>query len=277
MRIVVTGLSGNLGTALLRRLATTHQHEVVGIVRRPPSGGEPYEAASWVALDLADGSAESGLRRAFTGADAVVHLAWEFQPSHDVDYMDRGTVGGTAAVLSAADAAGVAHLVHLSSLGVYSPAPRAVSDGTPARVDEDYPRDGISSLSYSREKVAAERLLDDYEAVPATGHRVAITRIRPGIVMQRDAASAILRYTTPPWLPSRVLRHVPVLPLDRSLTFPGVHADDVAAALVVVLEQRATGAFTWPPSRRSPPRTWPRRWAPGSCTCRCHWCAAQRR
>jgi UDP-glucose 4-epimerase len=34
-----------------------------------------------------------------------------------------------------------------------------------------------------------------------------------------------------------------VVPLDRGLAIPMVHADDVAAAIDTVLEQRATGAF----------------------------------
>ncbi|AJM76835.1 hypothetical protein APU90_06165 [Rathayibacter toxicus] len=61
MRIAVVGASGNLGTALLRRL----QHEesvdgIVGISRRAPHR----------------------LRDVFAGMDAVVHLAWALQPSH---------------------------------------------------------------------------------------------------------------------------------------------------------------------------------------------------
>jgi nucleoside-diphosphate-sugar epimerase len=44
VRIVITGASGNIGTALLRRLREGAQaHEVVGVCRRPPTGGLPYE------------------------------------------------------------------------------------------------------------------------------------------------------------------------------------------------------------------------------------------
>ena len=37
MRIAITGATGNLGSALLRRLAD--QHEVVGLARRLPDAG----------------------------------------------------------------------------------------------------------------------------------------------------------------------------------------------------------------------------------------------
>jgi UDP-glucose 4-epimerase len=234
VRIVVTGASGNIGTALLRRLAGGHH--VVGVCRRPPCGGEPYRAAGWVALDLADPDAERALQPVVDGADAVVHLAWGFQPSRDAGYLERVGVGGTRAVLGAARAAGVPHLVHLSSLGVYSPGPGR-------QVDETWPTEGIASLPYSRHKVAAERLLDEHEHGHGSARSPAVARLRPGLVMQPDAGSALLRYGAPPYLPSAVLRHVPLLPLDRGLAVPVVHSDDVAAAAVAVLDRRATGAF----------------------------------
>jgi nucleoside-diphosphate-sugar epimerase len=93
---------------------------------------------------------------------------------------------------------------------------------------------------YSRHKAAAERLFDRLEK-EATG--TVVTRIRPGIVGQRNAGSALLRYALPALLPASLLNHVPVLPLDRGLAIPMVHADDVADAIVRVLDARAPGAF----------------------------------
>jgi nucleoside-diphosphate-sugar epimerase len=245
MRIVVTGLSGNLGTALLRHLGVEGGHDITGICRRPPEG-EPYQLARWVALDVAQEGAEQRLREVFASADAVVHLAWGFQPSHVTGYLDRVGVGGTAAVLAAADAAGVAHLVHVSSLGAYSPGPSPApsgtdADGRPVRVDESWPTDGIESLAYSKEKAAAERLLDEYEKNGAG--RLVITRMRPALVVQRDAGSAILRYGLPAFVPSSVLRLVKVLPLDPTLVIQAVHTPDVADAIARALERRVGGAF----------------------------------
>ncbi len=237
MRIVITGASGNLGTALLRRLTLdADAHDLVGVVRRPPTdAGAPYDAVRWVAVDLAEPGARDELAPAMAGADAVVHLAWGFQPSHNTDYLDRLGVAGTEAVIEAASAAGVPHLVHLSSLGAYSPGP------DDQRVDESWPTEGIGTLAYSKEKVAAERLLDAYQEKHPDG--MAVTRIRPGLVVQRDAGSALLRYGIPAYVPATLVRLLPVLPVDRTLVIQVVHTDDVADALVRVLEQRATGAF----------------------------------
>lgn len=232
MRIIITGASGNVGTALLRRLA--HRgHELVGVCRRPPGSGEPYSVVEWVALDLASPGAAVALRPVLDGADAVVHLAWGFQPSRDTAYLDRLGIGGTRAVIEAAQAGDVPHLVHMSSVGAYSPGRE--------RVTEQWPTEGIDSLAYSRGKVAAERLLDEHEKRHPDGTTVA--RMRPGLIVQRAAGSALLRYGMPAYLPAALLRHVPLLPVDRDLVVPIVHTDDVADAFARVLEQRATGAF----------------------------------
>ena len=230
VRIVITGASGNVGTALLRRLTG---HEIVGLCRRPPPPVPPYDGVRWVARDLADTGPEK-LARVFEGADAVVHLAWGFQPSHDAAYLGRLDVEGTRAVVAAARAAGVPHLVHMSSVGAYSPGPDRP-------VDESWPTEGIESLPYSRHKVAAERILDEHERDHPDG--TAVARMRPGLIVQRAAGSALLRYGVPPYVPAALLRHVPLLPLDRGLAVPLLHSDDVADAIARVLERRATGAF----------------------------------
>jgi UDP-glucose 4-epimerase len=234
VRIAVTGASGNVGSALLRRLVGAGEHDVVGVARRLPTEGHPFQDVQWVAADLTDPAGGAALHQAFVGADAVVHLAWGFQPSHDLRYLEELGVGGTRRVLEAVDSAGVPHLVHMSSVGAYSPK----HDDTP--VDESWPTGGVPSSPYSRHKSAAERLLDAHERTrPGT----IVSRLRPGIIGQRSAGSGLLRYALPAVLPAAVVGLVPVLPLDRRLTIPMVHADDVADAIARVLESRAPGAF----------------------------------
>jgi nucleoside-diphosphate-sugar epimerase len=75
MRIVITGGSGNVGTALLQQLGPGGEHELVGISRRRPPAEPPYSWAEWVTCDIGGEGAAVELRDAFTGADAVVHLA----------------------------------------------------------------------------------------------------------------------------------------------------------------------------------------------------------
>ena len=236
MRIVVTGTSGNVGTALLRRLHATADHELVGVVRRPPKPVGVYEGVQWHSVDVAEDDAADRLRPILDGADAVVHLAWGFQPTRNIKYLERQGVGGTTAVLKAADAVSAGHLLHMSSVGTYAPG----RYGTP--VDESWSTAGIATSPYSRHKAAAESLLDDYERTKAdTG--VPITRMRPGFIVQRAAASGLMRYALPGYVPMRLVPLLPVLPLDRALCIPLIHSDDVAAAFASAIERRATGPF----------------------------------
>lgn len=234
MRIAVTGATGNIGSALLRRLGADGGHELTGVARRVPTSGSIGAGVTWVAADLSEDGCAEPLARAFRGADAVVHLAWGFQPSHDLGYLEQLGVGGTRRVLEAVTAAGVPHLVHMSSVGAYAPK------RDDARVDEGWPTTGVPSSRYSRHKSAAERLLDQHEHA---GHDTVITRMRPGIVGQRSAGSALLRYGLPAVVPAAVLGHIPVLPLDRGLSIPMVHSDDVADAIARALDRRVGGAF----------------------------------
>ncbi|MDQ3616944.1 MAG: NAD-dependent epimerase/dehydratase family protein [Actinomycetota bacterium] len=234
MRIVVTGASGNVGSSLLRRLVSSGEHDVVGIARRPPTDGHPFDQVHWVPLDLTNHASPKTLRKTFRGADAVVHLAWGFQPSHDVRYLEELGVGGTRRVLDAITAADVQHLVHMSSVGAYSP-----KQGNDP-VDESWPTEGVPTSPYSQHKSAAERLLDTHEQARPDA---VVTRLRPGIVGQRSAGSSLLRYGVPAAVPSKVIDLLPVLPLDRRLAIPMVHADDVADAIDRALGAKAPGAF----------------------------------
>lgn len=245
MKVLVTGASGNLGTALRRRLQREGDVEVVGLVRRPPRSGG---GVRWVEADLASPTSVPVLERELADADAVVHLAWLLQPSHDEAVLRAVNVDGTRRVATAAAAAGV-HLVHASSVGVYAPRATPVPDGAPGEggeprdaVGEDWPTTGIPSSSYSRHKVAAERVLDDVQR----DHPAArIARMRPGLVLQADAGSEIGRYFVGGLVPLSLMRRVvlPVLPLPAEVVFQLVHADDVAEAVLRMLRTRAQGPF----------------------------------
>ena len=232
MRIVITGGSGNVGTGLLRRLQG-NEHELVGVSRRRPPDTDPYRDVEWIEADLADADATATLTSACDGADAVVHTAWLTQPSHDRELMRRTNQDGTRAVAAAAIAAHVPHLVQLSSIGAYSPAPQGKVVG------EDWPTDGVATSHYSVDKAAAERILDEHES------GLIISRMRPTLILQADAAGEVARYFLGPLVPARLIRR-PLLrfaPWPRDLAVQFVHADDVATAIELVLARQVGGAF----------------------------------
>jgi UDP-glucose 4-epimerase len=182
-RIVVTGASGNVGTGVLRALAAQlPDAQVVGVCRRPPPAGTPhYDRVEWHAVDLSAPGAVEGLGPALRGADAVVHLAWAIQPVRAAGQLYRANVEGTRSLLRAVTAAGIDRLVVASSLGAYAP-------GATIPVDERWPVSGQRSSTYSRHKVQLEAMLDRFEREHPG---VAVARIRPTLVVQREAATEI--------------------------------------------------------------------------------------
>jgi UDP-glucose 4-epimerase len=233
MRVVVIGGSGNVGTAVLRQLSGEPGIELVGVSRRRPAPGPPFDGVEWHTADIASPDSPPLLDAALRGADAVVHAAWLIQPNRDEDALRRTNVDGSSRVVDAVRRAGGPHLVYLSSIGAYSPG----SKDTP--VDEDWPTHGVPSSTYSRHKVAVERLLDQVEP------ELRVTRLRPTLIMQRGAASEVARYFLGGLMPKWVLRpgRLPVVPLPRGLTLQLVHADDVARAVALVLRNATTGAI----------------------------------
>ena len=241
LTVAVTGATGNVGTALLRRLTdpASGVAEVRGLARRQPPGEAPYDRVRWHLVDIGQSTSETLLPAFLDGVDAVVHLAWALQPGREPERLREVNVEGTRRVVSAAVAAGVRHVVHMSSVGAYSPA--AVGQ----KVTEDWPVTGIPSAQYSRDKAAAEQVVRE-----VVGRRsdVALTVVRPTLVLQPVAGSAIGRYFLGPLvygaaraLPGALTRLLPLPAPALHLGF--VHADDVADAIVRMLDRRAPGPF----------------------------------
>ena len=236
MRVVIVGATGNAGTALLRRLRSEPAVEVLGVARRLPPPEEPYDQVEWHSCDIGGPGATETLARLFAGADAVVHLAWQIQPSHDGRRLYRTNVLGSLAVTAAAVRSGVPTLVFASSVGVYAPGPKD------AFVRESWPATGIIESSYSRHKALVEALLDRVEADHPT---LRVVRLRPGLIFQREAGTSIGRYFAGPLLPARLLRfqRIPLVPSHPGLRAQAVHADDLADAYARVLRSDVRGAF----------------------------------
>ena len=125
MKIVVTGGSGNVGTALRRHL----DFEDVGV----------------------DVRELSSLRDAIRGADVVIHLAFAIKPTDQATNVD-----GSEHLLTACVKEEVGHLVCASSVAAYEPAPRY------QRVDESWPLTGIHGNTYSAHKVRLEEMIKRY-------------------------------------------------------------------------------------------------------------------
>ncbi|MFD1660041.1 SDR family oxidoreductase [Streptomyces caeni] len=232
-KIVVTGATGNVGTSLVRLLADDPDvRSVRGLARRIPDLGPAR--VEWSEADLT--SEETDLVREFQGADAVVHLAWAFQPTHDPVTTWRTNVLGGIRVFEAVAAAKVPALVHASSVGAYSPGPKDHA------VDESWPTHGWPDAAYTREKAYLERALDVFEHEHPG---VRVVRMRPAFLFKRESASEQRRIFAGRFLPGPLVRPelLPFLPDIPGLRVQALHTDDAAHAYRLAAQGGARGAF----------------------------------
>ncbi|MFD7305291.1 SDR family oxidoreductase [Streptomyces pharetrae] len=232
-RVVVTGATGNVGTSVVRLLSEDPRIEsVLGLARRIPEWTPPK--TEWTAADLA--SDRTDLTGRFQGADAVIHLAWAFQPTHDPARTWRTNVLGSIRVFEAAAAAGVRTLVHASSVGAYSPGPKD------RMVDESWPTHGWPDAAYCREKAYLERTLDTFEREHPD---IRVVRMRPAFLFKRESASEQRRIFGGRFLPGPLARPelLPFLPDIPGLRVQALHTDDAAEAYRLALYADVRGPF----------------------------------
>jgi len=231
MRVVITGATGNVGTSLVEALSGEPAVDaIVGVARRRPEW--TAVKTSWVEADVAT----DDLTAIFRGADAVVHLAWLFQPTHDPLVTWQSNAIGSIRVFDAAAAANVATLIHASSIGAYSPA----QGRTP--VDESWPTHALPSAAYGREKSYVERALDAFEA---RHPECRVVRLRPGFIFKRQSASEQRRLFAGPLLPGFLARpsFIPVIPALTGMELQALHAADAADAYRLALLNDVRGPF----------------------------------
>src|SRR4029077_5820460 len=154
--VVVTGISGNLGTRLLPQLA---EFEVIGIDLAPPVTHLPLR---FERMDLGE---EESCRQLFlllrdSPVSAFVHLAFVLDPVRtgilDLDRMWQINVAGTARVMEAIteanrESASVQKFIFPSSVAVYGP-------DLSSPVTEEYPLGG-HTLPYAIHKMESDKVV----------------------------------------------------------------------------------------------------------------------
>jgi UDP-glucose 4-epimerase len=228
LRVAIIGATGNVGSRLLERLqADTQVASIVAIARRRPERHRWTTEGEWIEADIAT----DDLRPHLEGADAVVHLAWLFQPTHRPMVTWRSNAVGSARVFAAAADARVGTVVYASSVGAYSPAPDR-------SVTESWPTHSMPTAAYGREKAYVERLLDAFEA---RNPDVRVVRMRPGFIFQRQAATQQRRLFAGPSLPRSLvapgrLPRLPVPPGHLALTSDARGPFNLAAEPVITAD-----------------------------------------
>ena len=218
MRVLVTGASGHVGSAVAAHLADAG-HEAVGLSRR-----EPTEGDAWVTADIGSAEGIEAVRRAGP-FDAVVHAAACLDKRPEATGLVLTDCLGTQRLIELAEGWGAA-FVFISGVTVIG-RPRTLP------IDEEHPVD--PSSAYLASKLFGERLVE--------------------LARRRGATAATLRLSAPvgPGMPEgRILsvfagRALAGEPLELagsgSREQDYVDVRDVAVAVEAALERRAQGLF----------------------------------
>jgi len=180
MDVFVTGGSGYVGRNLLDALRERGD-AVRALARSDGAAAEvSSRGATVVRGDVLD---EQAMVEAMRGCDVVVHCAALLGgPRSEAPYF-RTNVGGTDAVLRAAERAGVPRLVHVSTEAVLA------GDGPLRSVDETQPYPRRHIRPYGITKALAEQ-----HVVAACSARLATVVVRPRFVWGRDDSTLLPRF-----------------------------------------------------------------------------------
>ena len=215
---LVTGASGSVGGAVVRRLRDTG-HRVRAFVRRLPA--RPEDGVEYCTGNLGDPVA---VDRAVQGAETIIHCGAAMKggwPEHK-----GGTVAGTQNVIDACTKHGVKQLVHISSMSVIDWAGSAGAGPVTERANLE-PRPDERG-AYTRAKLEAERLVTQ-----AAARGLPCVILRPGQIFGGGiplVTGAVARNAAGRWL---VLG-------DGTLELPLVYIDDVVDAIVDAVDRRVS-------------------------------------
>ena len=142
--IVVTGASGFVGTHVMRALSEAGEYPV-GLCRKPTPGLVP-------GFDLEN---MGDLSQVLNGARAIVHCAARVHgkenPKTERDDHLKANRDGTAELMRQAEAAGVPHVIFLSTVAVYG------VDASEAVIKREHPTH--PKTAYGAAKLAAEEVV----------------------------------------------------------------------------------------------------------------------
>ena len=180
-KILIIGMSGNVGGILRRHLESLGTYELTALNRRPVDGVECHQA------DIADLEA---IVPAFEGKDVVVNLATQ-APDEPWEGLLRTNVIGAYNVYEAARLAGVKRVVYISSgntMGRYEFVPPydAIVAGRYEEVPENFPKithEAVWPLRlYGVSKLWGETLGHHF----ADTHGLSVLCVRIGVVRPED-------------------------------------------------------------------------------------------
>ena len=220
-RVAITGISGYLGTQILKLLDKDKDVEaVVGIDIRPPnySTGKLKFVSRDVREPMIDIFAQNKV-------DSAFHLAFVLPPNFRVDAHDIN-IRGSESFLHACDATSVEGLFYQSSHTVYG-----ANADNPALISEDQPLRPTPDFPYGQDKAEVDLMFQEYMK---THPKQSVTIVRVVSVVGPQAGPSGLN-----------VLFMPVTIYVSSFN-PGwqfIFEDDLARLDVTLVKERRSGVF----------------------------------
>lgn len=222
MRLFVSGISGYLGTVVMRSLEEDPTvGSIVGVDVRPPaleSGKLEFQK-----VDVRDAA---GIRNAMRGCDAALHMAFVLDEIRDKEKTYDININGSKNVFHACLDTATPWLIQLSSMAAFGAHP----DNPFPMSEDEYPR-GDRRCYYCYSKAEIEHYLF---RLSQQHPELDVTVLRPCIIVGRRLDNTIS------WAFSRKVA-VSLRGCDPHTQY--IHEDDLAAAIRLVLEKRAKGIY----------------------------------
>ncbi len=230
--VIVTGSSGYIGSAVVKKLAL--HYRVIGFDRG--SAPHPPAEAECICVDVTDQSSiDAAFARVRTAYGiriaSVVHLAAYFDLIGEPNpKYDEVTVKGTERLLAALQEFELEQFAFVSTMLVHAPT----KPGKP--IDESSPLD--AHLPYRESKIRTEQLIRDER----DGIRAVF--IRPAGVYDDEGHSAFLAQQIARIYEKRASAHV--YPGDLDTGQPYLHLDDLLEAIERIVDRRQDLPEEWP-------------------------------
>lgn len=233
LRIAITGSSGYLARQLIKRLGSDADVELILGLDIRPRVQEVKGPASFLQFDLT--APWDQLKGCFLShqINTALHLAWQFNPIHDLRRHRQVDVEGSQNFFRAAEAAAVKRVIYASSATAYV---NPTNPSKPPYLAEESPVSGTPLYLYSKHKAEVDRIAQDFMAQHP---EIQVMILRPSIVLGPNTRNIVAEMLEWPW------RSFPwmfqVSGADPPMQF--VSEDDMAEVLYRTLKSDGRGIF----------------------------------